>query len=231
MLSRERILKIDILTPDSASAKILTVGNKQFSLQSATNDRTGVQETLLIIKGSNLPEVERGNEVSLITYMRSGERIKYPAYVTISTEMQLNVVIRTSRAQVMEERRRYYKVEADIDCVIKAVERGEQRIALEKPAYAKIKDLNIGGIFLCICDETLNKNDRLLLTIMFETKNVDIVAEIIRVQTNAAGDVAGYGCRFMDLSPLTEEVFAQYVFKVQLDRLKNEKENEEKLNR
>lgn len=229
MLSRERILKIDILTPDSASARILTVGNKQFSLQSATNGRTGIQETVLIIKGGNLPEVERGNEVSVITYMRSGERIKYPAYVTISTDVQLNVVIRTSRAQVMEERRRYYKVEADIDCMIKCVERGEQRITLEKPSYAKIKDLNIGGIFLCISEETLNKNDRLLLTIMLETKNVDIVAEIIRVQTNAAGDVSGYGCRFIDLSPLMEEVFAQYVFKVQLDRLKNEKENEEKL--
>lgn len=228
MLSRERILKIDILTPDSANAKILTAGSKQFSLQSATNERTGVQETLLIIKGSNLPEVERGNEVSVITYMRSGERIKYPAYVTISTEMQLNVVIRTSRAQVMEERRRYYKVEADIDCVIKAVGRGEQRITLEKPAYAKIKDLNIGGIFLCICEEALHKSDRLLLTIMLETRPVDIVAEIIRVQTNAAGDVSGYGCRFMDLSPMTEEVFAQYVFKVQLDRLKTEKEQEDK---
>lgn len=225
MLSRERILKIDILTPDGTNARILSVGGKQFSLQTSTSSRTGMPETMLIIKGNNLPEVERGNEVSVITYMRSGERVKYPAYVTISTEMQLNVVIRTSRAQVMEERRRYYKVEADIDCVIKSIEREDQRIPLEKPAYAKIKDLNIGGIFLCICEEELRKNDKLLLTIMLGQKNVDIVAEIIRVQVNAAGDVSGYGCRFVDLSLLVEEIFAKYVFQVQLDNLKNEKED------
>ena len=83
---------------------------------------------------------------------------------------------------------------------------------------AQIKDLNIGGIFLCICGADLQKSDLLMLTILFETKNVDIAAEIIRVQTNAAGDVTGY---FTNLTPTVEETFAKYVFRVQLDNFKD----------
>ena len=121
----------------------------------------------------------------------------------------------------MQERRRYYKVEADINCIINSIERNGSKIVLENPAVAQIKDLNIGGIFLCICGADLQKSDLLMLTILFETKNVDIAAEIIRVQTNAAGDVTGYGCRFTNLTPTVEETFAKYVFRVQLDNFKD----------
>ena len=47
MLSRERILKLEILTPDEAHTKILSATNKQFSLQ---NSSTGRADMLLIIK-------------------------------------------------------------------------------------------------------------------------------------------------------------------------------------
>lgn len=219
MLSRERIVKLDILTPDETHAKIISATNKQFSLQ---NSHTGRSDMLLIIKGRGLPEVETGNEVDVIAQMKSGERVKYPSYVTVSTDYQLNVVMKTANSRVMEERRRYYKVEADIDCIINAVERNGTRIPQETPAMAQIKDLNIGGIFLCICDEPLQKADILTLTIILENRHVDIRAEIIRVQTNAAGDVTGYGCRFTNITPAVEETFAKYVFRVQLDNLKSE---------
>lgn len=219
MISRERIVKLDILTPDKSHAKIISATNKQFSLQSST---TGRSDALLIIKGRGLPEVETGNEVEVIAQMKSGERVKFPSYVTVSTDYQLNVVMRTAQSSVMEERRRYYKVDADIDCIINAVERKGERIVQTTPVVARIKDLNIGGIFLCICEEALQKSDILTLTIMMEKKNVDIRAEIIRVQTNAAGDVTGYGCRFTNITPAIEETFAKYVFRVQLDNFKSD---------
>lgn len=219
MLSRERIIKLDILTPDEAQTKILSAGSRQFSLQ---NSSTGRSDLLLIIKGRGLPEVEMGGDVNVIVHMKNGERVKYPSYVTISTGTQLNVVMRTDRAQVLAERRRYYRVEAHINCIINAIERGGAKIPLDPPAIAQIKDLNIGGIFLCICDANLEQSDKLMLTILLETKNIDIMAEIIKVQTNAAGDVIGYGCRFTNLTPAVEETFAKYVFKVQLDNFKDE---------
>lgn len=219
MLSRERIIKLDILTPDEAQTKILSAGSRQFSLQ---NSSTGRSDLLLIIKGRGLPEVEMGGDVNVIVHMKNGERVKYPSYVTISTDTQLNVVMRTDRSQVLAERRRYYRVEAHINCIINAIERGGAKLPLDTPAIAQIKDLNIGGIFLCICDANLEQSDKLMLTILLETKNIDIMAEIIKVQTNAAGDVIGYGCRFTNLTPAVEETFAKYVFKVQLDNFKDE---------
>lgn len=222
MLSRERILKLDILTPDNA--KILTANNKQFSIPVVTNNVTGQSETMLIVKGRDIPEIEHNSEISVITYMRSGERVKYPGFVSLSTEFQLNVLLRTARAQVMEERRRYYKVEADIRCIINAIERGGERIAMTKPATAKIKDMNIGGVFLCFCDEDLRKEDQLLLNMELGDKRVDVAAEIIRVQFNAAGDPMGYGCRFLNVPPSLEETFARFVFNVQLENLKKEEQ-------
>ena len=228
MLSRERILKLDILTPDNT--KILTASNKQFSIPIVTNNMTGQSETMLIVKGKDIPEIDRNSEITVITYMRSGERVKYPGFVSLSTEYQLNVLLRIARAQVMEERRRYYKVEADIQCIINSIERGGARIALTKPATAKIKDMNIGGVFLCFCNEDMRKDDKLMLSMELGGRMVDVAAEIIRVQFNAAGDPTGYGCRFLNVPPSLEEVFARFVFNVQLENLrKEEEENKEML--
>ena len=228
MLSRERILKLDILTPDNA--KILTANNKQFSVPVVTNKVTGQSETVLIVKGRDIPEIEHNSEVFVITYMRSGERVKYPGFVRLSTDYQLNVLLRTSRAQVMEERRRYYKVETDIRCIINAIDRRGEHILLDKPATAHIKDLNIGGIFIYYCNEDLREGDKLLLCITLGEKMVDVSAEIIRVQFNAAGDPTGYGCRFLNVPPSMEETFARFVFDVQLETLRRyDEEDEESL--
>ena len=225
MLSRERILKLDILTPDNV--KILSANNRQFSIPIVTNNVTGQSETMLIVKGRDIPEIEHNSEISVITYMRSGERVKYPGFVSLSTEYQLNVLLRIARAQVMEERRRYYKVEADIRCIINSIERDGERIAMTKPATAKIKDMNIGGVFLCFCNEDLRKEDKLLLNMELGEKRVDVAAEIIRVQLNAAGDPMGYGCRFLNVPPSMEEIFARFVFNVQLENLRKEEQESE----
>ena len=219
MLSRERILKLDILTSEEPFAKIMSATNRQFSLKSSV---TGKSDTLLIIKGRGLPKFENGGRLNIVTYMKNGERIKYPSYVTVSTETQLNIVIKTDKSQVLAERRRYYRVDADINCIINSIERNGHKIILDTPAIAQIKDLNIGGIFLCICEADLQQSDKLMLTILLESKNIDIMAEIIKVQTDASGSVTGYGCRFTNLTPAVEETFAKYVFRVQLDNFKDE---------
>lgn len=214
MLSKERILKIDIFTPDNT--KILSLTNKQFLLQEAASS----SDTMLLIKGRGLPEIPRNTPLEVITSVKSGERIKYGSFVTVSTDNQLNILVKTDDSRVMEERRRYYKIEADIDCIVNFIDRGEERITFDKPMIAKIKDLNIGGIFLCSCKSELQKNDVLMLTIMLDSNMVNICAEILRVQKNAAGDITGYGCRFINLSPSIEEIFAKYVFRLQLEKLK-----------
>lgn len=227
MLSRERILKLDILTPDNT--KILSASNKHFSLPIVTNNLTGQSETVLIIKGHDIPEVEHNSELFVITHMKSGERVKYPGFVSLSTDFQLNVLLRTARAQVLEERRRYFKVDTDIQCIVNSVERGGRRIPQTTPATARIKDLNVGGVFLCFCNEDYRQDDKLLITMDMGNRMVDVTAEIIRVQFNAAGEPAGYGCRFVNVPPAMEELFARFVYKVQLDNIRKEEEEEEEM--
>lgn len=220
MISGERILKLDIMR--STGEKILTAENNEFSIAPNINSITGRTETMLIVKGNDVPQIPSGSETEVIAYMRSGERIKYPAFVSLSTKYQLNIVMRIARAVIMEERRRYFKVQANIDCIITSIERDGKRIVLQKPAIAKIKDLNIGGIFLCICEEDLFKNDILIINIKLDDKLVEVNAEIIRLQRNEYGDPSGYGCRFINVTPSLEETFAKFVFKVQLESIKND---------
>lgn len=215
MLSKERIVKLEIFTPDNT--KILSLTNKQFLLQEANRD----SDTMLLVKGKELPEIVRNTPLFVVTSVKSGERLKYSSYVTVSTKSQLNILIHSGEGRVMEERRRYYKIDADLDCIINFLDRGDERITFDKPLIGRIKDLNIGGIFLCSCKEELQQGDMLMLTIMLDQEMINIGAEILREQKNAAGDVTGYGCRFVNASPALEEVFAKYIFKLQLQKLKD----------
>lgn len=222
MLLRDQILKLDILAVDGI--RILSANNKQFSLQPMEG---GINngDTMMIIKGSGLPEIDRGAGLDVVASMKNGKRIKFPSYVSVSTEYQLNVVIRSEQGKVLEERRRYYKIDVDISCIINCVERNENRAVLSKPYITKIRDLNIGGIFLCICDEPLEVNDKLMLTVDLGTRTIDLDAVILRVQKNAAGDTIGYGCQFVDVTAAEEEVISKYVFQLQKERLQKEAED------
>lgn len=219
MLLRDQILKLDILTVDNV--RILSATNKQFSLQKMEG---GINngDTLMILKGSGLPEIDRGAGLDVIASMKNGQRVKYPSYVSVSTEYQLNVVIRTDQGAVLQERRRYYKINVDIACVINCVERNDSRAVLTKPYITKIRDLNIGGVFLCICDEPLEMGDKLMLTLDLGNQTIDLDAVILRIQKNAAGDTVGYGCQFINVTAAEEDVISKYVFELQKQRLQKE---------
>lgn len=222
MLLRDQILKLDILTVDAV--RILSATNRQFSLREMEG---GINngDTMMILKGNKLPEIDRGAGLEVIASMKNGQRVKFPSYVSVSTEYQLNVVIRTDQGAVLEERRRYYKIDVDISCVINCVERNESRNILTKPYLTKIRDLNIGGIFLCICAEPLEMGDKLMLTLDLGDRTVDLDAVILRVQKNAAGDPVGYGCQFVNVTAAEEDIISKYVFELQKERLQKEAED------
>lgn len=222
MLLRDQILKLDILTVDNV--RILSATNKQFSLR-AMEGGINNGDTMMIIKGSRLPEIDRGSGLEVVASMKNGQRVKFPSYVSVSTEYQLNIVIRTEQGTVLQERRRYYKVDVDIACIINSVERNESRSVLTKPYLTKIRDLNIGGVFLCICDEPLETADKLKLTLDLGSKTIDLDAVILRIQKNAAGDTIGYGCQFINVTPAEEDVISKYVFELQKERLQKESED------
>ena len=226
MLTREKILKIDIVTPEDV--RILSAGNKQFTLREYNNATYSQNpDMMLITKGKGLPEIQHNAEVFVIAYMRNGNRIKFPAYVSMSNDMQMNLVVRVESGMILEERRRYYKVEVNIPCVVNMVERENSRTVLESPYLTNVKDINIGGVFLMVCNnENLQPGDRMLITIDLKDRSLDVEAEILRVQTNAAGDVEGFGCRFVNMSAANEDIVSRYIMECQRERIQKELEDE-----
>ncbi|MDE7281851.1 MAG: hypothetical protein K2N36_08965, partial [Ruminiclostridium sp.] len=86
MLTREKILKIDIVTPEEV--RILSAGNKQFTLREYNNATYNQNpDMMLITKGKGLPQIQHNAEVFAIAYMRNGHRIKFPSYVSMSNDM------------------------------------------------------------------------------------------------------------------------------------------------
>lgn len=225
MLTREKILKLDIVTPEDV--RILSAGNKQFTLREYNNATYSQNpDMMLITKGKGLPEIQHNAEVFMIAYMRNGNRIKFPAYVSMSTEMQMNLVVRVESGVVLEERRRYYKVEVNIPCVVNMVERDNNRKVLESPYLTKVKDINIGGVFLMVCNnENLQAGDKMLITIDLKDRSLDVEAEILRVQKNAAGDIEGFGCRFVNMSAADEDIVSKYIIECQRERIQKELED------
>ncbi len=226
MFEKDRTLKLDIVTP--SGTRILTATGKQFSTPSHINSVTGRPENILMIKGRTLPEVEADSLVYIISYMRTGERIRYSGKITLSTELQLNILLDMGSAMKMEERRRYFKVEADISCIITQVTDAFGKTN-DVPSKARIRNLNIGGVFLCVSDVELHKGDVIELSVDLENETRIIAAEVLRVQLNAAGDIMGYGCRFSNITPKIEAVLAKYVYRTQLEDMKKnaKKANEE----
>ena len=96
---------------------------------------------------------------------------------------------------------------------------------LESPYLTKIKDINIGGVFLIMNnDETLEVSDKLMLTMDLNEKIIDVDAEVLRVQRNAAGDIEGYGCKFINVSASVEDIVSQYVVEFQRELIQKEAE-------
>lgn len=217
MFVKEKILKLDIVTP--ADTRILTASAKQFSIPSHVNPNTGRLENILMIKGRSLPEIESDSIVYAIIYMRSGERIKYKGRVSLSTDLQLNILLDIASAAKMQERRRYFKVEADINCFITHIASPSGNIN-PAPSKARIQNLNIGGVFLCVSELELNKGDLISISLDLDNEPTYITAEVLRVQLNAAGDITGYGCRFSNVTPKIEATLAKYVYKTQLENMK-----------
>lgn len=219
MLSKDRIIKLDVLLSDEENSEILTVTNKQFTFQSSSSGRT---DTLLIIKGHKLLTIPVGKDVSIITHMRNGQRIKYPSIILLSTELQLNIIVK-DRQQIMPERRNNFKVKTDLTCTINSIERDNAPLPLKSPIMAHLNDLSVGGTFLAATQDIEFKiKDNIAITIFFGEKNTNLSLEVVRVQTNAVGEIVGYGCRFTHLTPSKEETLAKYVFGIQRNSINND---------
>lgn len=227
MLERKKIIKVEVTSP--AGRKLVVADKDQFSFPKVFIDDMLVNN-IIILKGKEFPELEIDKNVYLITYMKNGDRLRYPAVVRMSLPDQLNVQLRSDYGTLMEERRRYFKVESDLDCAVIGYIRGEgDLVEFEYPIASVIKNISIGGIFLFRSKQEFAPGDVLMLHFRIENEYVDIMAKVLRIQRNSEKEIEGYGCQFINADPSQEELFAQFVYNVQLRQRQEQMERDEQL--
>ena len=138
-----KIIKIDVL--DDKGASVLSA-EKGFVIP--TNIAAD-EDSIIMIKGKNLPELDYNTIVSVVTTTKAGDRIKYMGAITVSVETQMNIkILRNNDTQVLEERRRYFKIKINEKGRMLFFVRDEKTIRYDEPLEVTIHDINVGGVFL-----------------------------------------------------------------------------------
>jgi hypothetical protein len=214
---------IEICT--SKGRALLTV-TKGFSFPQSIvqeNERFKPNE-IVIIRGKNLPVFARNASVSVIAHTRAGERFNLPAHIAVSTDVQLNLTLNQVEAELIPDRRRFYKISMEIPCVLTSITRGTKYVDVDPNIPFVIQDINIGGVFLGASEQvTLQREDMAAIVITEVLGNMEFVAKVLRVVTAEDGQVKGYGCSFLFMNARQEEVVAKYINQIQMKRRAEEK--------
>lgn len=217
-----KIIKVDVL--DEKGILIISA-EKGFVVP---NNIAADEDGIIMIKGKNLPELERNTIVSVVTTSKGGDRIRYMCAVTVSLDTQLNMkLLRNNDTQILEERRRYYKLKINENGRALFYIRDEKTIRYDEPLDIKILDINVGGIFMTVDYEFL-VGDLICVEIdLFEEYPLNAAARVLRVQRDGEGNIAGYGCEFQGLTAAQEDYIGRFIYKVQSEMRKKEAAKEE----
>ena len=206
MLFGTKIVKTEILAQNGT---LLAAAERNFVFPKNIESN---EESILIIKGKDLPELERGTRVDVIAYSKAGDRIKYAGDISMSYDRQMNIsLLKSNSTQVLEERRRYFKIKVDLFGRALFVVRDENTIRFEEPIPIGIHDINVGGIFMT-SEYEFCKDDSACVDIeLIDGYKLNTMATILRVQTNSDGETTGYGCAFESLTAAQEDAIGKYI--------------------
>ncbi len=225
MLELDKVVKLELTSPSgevilSAESERLSTP-KMFAKEASANN-------IIIIKGKELPPFTLSHNVYIIAYMKNGDRVRYAGAVRMSLPHQVNVQLHSDLGTIMPERRRYFKVDADLMCNINAYAREGEEYEYNVPLLATIRNISIGGIFLMCTDQKFSPDDTLLVNFKIDGEPVEVMAKVLRAQKGSDGKLEGYGCQFVNTDKSQEERFAQLVYKIQLQKRSEKMEREER---
>lgn len=223
MLFGGKIIKVELL---DEKGKLLLETEKNFVLPKNMDD----DESIVIIKGRDLPDLERNSIVSLVTTTKTNDRIRYMGAISMSMDTQLNVrILRNNESKVLQERRRFFKIKTDEKGRALFYVREEKTVRFDEPPEIKVLDINVGGIFFS-CGEEFMEQDQICADIdLFEDNPLNTTLRVLRVQRNEDGSIKGYGCLFESLTGAQEDLIGRFILKVQSEQRKKEAAKEEKI--
>ncbi len=223
MLFGGKIIKVELLDEKN---KLLLETEKNFVLPKNMDD----DESIVIIKGRDLPDLERNSIVSLVTTTKTNDRIRYMGAISMSMDTQLNVrILRNNESKILQERRRFFKIKTDEKGRALFYVREEKTIRFDEPPEIKVLDINVGGIFFS-CGEEFMENDQICVDIdLFVDNPLNTMLKVLRIQRNEDGSIKGYGCLFESLTGAQEDLIGRFILKVQSEQRKKEAAKEEKI--
>lgn len=179
---------------------------------------------LVMLKGSDFPIIPKGEPVNAIFEYKDGTRIKYKTTIDLCTEYQINFHI--GEGEVLQERRRSFKITVDFDGMSPFYIRGEEMFSFDDPVELHFINLNLGGV-LFSSNSSFECGDQVMLS--FLDGEMQLLGEILRIQRDESGNLVGYGCKFLNINHTQEEQLARFIFECQhMERSK--KKNTEKNN-
>lgn len=206
MLFGTKIVKTEILAQNGT---LLAAAERNFVFP---RNLDSSDESILIIKGKNLPELDRGTRVTVIAYSKAGDRIKYAGDISMSYARQMNIsLVKSGSTQVLEERRRYFKIKVDLSGRALFVVRDDDTIRFEEPVAIGVSDINVGGIFMTSSFEFHTDDSACIDVELLDGYRLNTMATVLRVQTDSDGAVIGYGCSFESLTAAQEDAIGKYI--------------------
>ncbi len=205
LLNKDKIVKAEVY--NKAGKLIVSTVSPEFP-----KDFFSLKGTdFVVIKDKRVAPAQIGEPVDVIFYYINGTRIKYETVIDLATDMQVNIHVGPEYT-IMEERRRFFKVEVDAAGLVKSFVRDGKETLFDEPLTVRIKNINLGGVFMVSNFEFIVGDT---FTLSLPSCGVEVSTEVLRVQKDAEGIVAGYGCKFLDLSFSGEEKISRFVFECQ----------------
>lgn len=165
----------------------------------------------VMLKGSDYPVLRTGEAIDAVFEYATGTRVKYKTSVDMSTDYQMN--FRVADGEVLEERRRSFKIMVDMDGQSPFFIRGEEMFSFADPVELHIENINLGGV-LFSSDSDFEPGDQVMLDFM--DGEMQLLMEVLRIQRANDGSIVGYGCQFMDVTPSQEEKLAKFIIDCQV---------------
>ena len=220
-----KIIKVDVL--DEKGTMIYSA-EKGFVVP---NNLDSDEDSIIMIKGKDLPEFDHNTIVSVVTTSKGGDRVKYTCAVTVSLDTQLNVkVLHNNDTQLLEERRRYYKLKVREYGRALFYVREEKTVRFDEPIEIEIEDINVGGVFLVTDGDEFMIGDMICVEIdLFVDYPLNAAARVIRIQRGEDGKISGYGCEFQGLTAAQEDYIGRFIYKAQSEAHQKESAKEERI--
>lgn len=217
-----KVIKVELLDD---KGKLIFTAEKNFVLPKNMDD----DDSIVIFKGKNLPDLERNAIVSVVTTTKANDRIRYTGAVSMSMDTQLNVkILKNNETQVLQERRRFFKIKINEKGRALFYVRGEQTVRYDEPPEIQVLDINVGGIFFSCETEEFMEGDLVCVDVdLFIDSPLNTAVKILRVQRNEDGSIKGYGCLFESLTGAQEDYIGRFIMKVQSEQRRKEAAKDE----